>query len=197
MKIHPKVSIIIPVYNGSNFLKDAIESALAQIYKNIEILVINDGSRDNGKTAKIARSFGKKIRYFEKENGGVASALNFGIKKMTGDYFSWLSHDDIYYTNKIGCQIEHLLKDQKKLRKVVLFSDFELIESRGCHLTFVKTGHLASRFIYTLFDERFIHGCTTLVPKKAFKEVGLFNEKLKNAQDYEMWFRLMKKKIYF
>ena len=66
---NPLVSIVIPVYNGSNFLKYAIESALAQTYKNVEILVINDGSTDNGATRDIALSYGDKIRYFEKENG--------------------------------------------------------------------------------------------------------------------------------
>ena len=92
----PLISIVIPVYNGSNYLREAIDSALRQTYKNIEVLVINDGSNDNGATARIAKSYGKKIRYFEKPNGGVATALNMGIQKMRGEYFSWLSHDDLY-----------------------------------------------------------------------------------------------------
>ena len=65
----PLISIIIPVYNGSNYLRDAINSALAQTYTNIEIIVVNDGSNDNGETEKIALSYGEKIRYFSKENG--------------------------------------------------------------------------------------------------------------------------------
>ena len=69
MKKNPKVSIIIPVYNGKDYMKEAIDSALSQTYKNIEILVINDGSTDNGATKRIAKSYGNKIRYFEKENG--------------------------------------------------------------------------------------------------------------------------------
>ena len=60
---NPKVSILIPVYNGSNFIKQAIESAIAQKYKNKEIIVINDGSKDNGKTEKIIMSYGNKIKY--------------------------------------------------------------------------------------------------------------------------------------
>ena len=88
----PLVSIIIPVYNGANYLREAIESALGQTYGNCEVLVINDGSNDHGETEREALKFGDRIRYFKKENGGVASALNLGIRKMRGEYFSWLSH---------------------------------------------------------------------------------------------------------
>ena len=77
--LKPLISIVIPVYNGSNFLREAIDSALAQTYKNIEIIVVNDGSADDGETERIALSYGDKIRYFKKENGGVSSALNYGI----------------------------------------------------------------------------------------------------------------------
>ena len=85
MNDNPKVSIIIPVYNGSNYLKEAIYSALNQTYNNIEVLVINDGSEDNGKTRNIALSYGDRIKYIEKENAGVSSALNVGVKSMTGN----------------------------------------------------------------------------------------------------------------
>ena len=78
----PLVSIIIPVYNGSDYLKEAIESALAQTYSNIEILVVNDGSCDDGKTEEIALSYKDRIRYITKPNGGVSSALNLGIAQM-------------------------------------------------------------------------------------------------------------------
>ena len=67
--IQPLVSIIIPVYNGSNFLRQAIESALNQTYSNIEIIVVNDGSNDLGKTEEIALSYGSRIKYYKKENG--------------------------------------------------------------------------------------------------------------------------------
>ena len=107
---NPLVSIIIPVYNGSNYLKKAIDSALNQTYSNIEIIVVNDGSTDEGKTEQIAKSYGSKIRYIKKENGGVSSALNEGIREMKGTYFSWLSHDDEYCADKIEKQIESLKK---------------------------------------------------------------------------------------
>ena len=66
-----KVSIIIPVYNGSNFIKQSIKSAINQTYKNIEIIVVNDGSTDNGRTENIVKEFGDKVRYICKKNGGV------------------------------------------------------------------------------------------------------------------------------
>lgn len=68
-----KVTIIIPVYNGSNYVREAIDSALAQTYKNIEILVVNDGSTDEGATRDICLSYGDKITYYEKKNGGVST----------------------------------------------------------------------------------------------------------------------------
>ena len=101
----PKVSIIIPVYNGAEFMREAIDSALAQTYPHIEVIVVNDGSRDDGATREIALSYGDRIRYFEKENGGVSSALNLGIRNMTGDYFSWLSHDDAYLPDNVQASV--------------------------------------------------------------------------------------------
>ena len=83
--MRPKVSIVIPVFNGENYLHEAIDSALAQTYKNCEIIVVNDGSTDN--TEAIAKSYGNKIRYFRKENGGGSSALNLGIDNMEGEDF--------------------------------------------------------------------------------------------------------------
>ena len=66
----PKVSIVIPAYNASNYLSEAIDSALAQTYPNVEVVVVNDGSPDDGATRAVALSYGDRIRYVEKENGG-------------------------------------------------------------------------------------------------------------------------------
>lgn len=102
----PLVSIIIPVYNGSNYLEESINSALAQTYRNIEVIVVNDGSTDGGATERIALSYGDRIRYFYKENGGVSTALNLGLEKMKGEWFSWLSHDDLYLPEKLSPKYE-------------------------------------------------------------------------------------------
>ena len=136
MLYEPKVTIIIPVYNGSNYLAQAIEAALAQTYLNCEIIVVNDGSKDDGASEKIALSYGNKIRYYLKENGGVSSALNFSLEKMTGEWFSWLSHDDLYYPNKIEKQvafINELLEKDKTLdlSKTVIHCVTESIDKDG------------------------------------------------------------------
>jgi len=189
---NPKVSIIIPVYNGENYLREAIESALSQTYQNIEILVINDGSNDNGATKKIAESYSSKIYYFEKQNGGVASALNLGIKNMTGEYFSWLSHDDLYNSNKIEKQINAIANINKK--RIILYSDYSIFTADPNKDTLLKLPHIAhSKFKYWITTTSALHGCTLLIPKIAFFECGLFNENLRTTQDYDMWFRLAKK----
>jgi len=188
---YPKVSIIIPVYNGSKYLREAIDSALAQTYKNIEIIVINDGSNDGSKTEMIAKSYGDKIRYFYQDNGGVASALNFGIRMMKGDYFSWLSHDDIYYPNKVEEQVNFFKKNRTD---VILYTDYEYIDSESKYIRSEIIKNIEPRqFVYFLITSYPINGCTTLIPKTCFSNVGVFNESLKTTQDYELWFRLAKK----
>lgn len=190
MNSKPKVSIIIPVYNGSNYLKAAIDSALDQTYENIEVVVVNDGSSDDGATEKIAKSYGNKIRYYKKENGGVATALNLGIKKMTGEYFSWLSHDDLYYSDKIEAQINFLAK--LRFKKVFLYSNYSIL--RGKLITPVVHNHemLTRKPKYSLL-RGCVNGITVMVPKTILDEMGEFDEQLRTAQDYDYWRRIEKK----
>ena len=190
MEFQPKVSIVIPVYNGSNYMRKAIDSALNQTYQNKEIVVINDGSADS--TEEIALSYGQKIRYYKKENGGQSSALNFGIDKMEGDYFSWLSHDDVYNPDKLEVQIQTL--SQLEDKNVILYSDYEDIDENDRLLNSAKIPPIPpSEFLFNLLTKAPISGCSTLVPKSCFEAVGLFNDQLPTTSDYDMWFRLGKK----
>lgn len=96
-----KISIIIPVYNTEKYLKKCLNSVINQTYQNIEIIIVNDGSPDN--SDKIIRDFQKKypdkIRAFNKKNGGLSDARNYGIKKATGDYITFLDSDDYVEKN--------------------------------------------------------------------------------------------------
>jgi len=193
MKYNPKVSIVIPVYNGSNFLAEAIESAMAQTYDNLEILVINDGSNDEGKTESIAISYGGSIRYYSKKNGGVSTALNMAIEKMNGDYLSWLSHDDLYSPDKVLKQVETLqaLDDPSKH---VVFSDYSLFnEDTGANRRVKLESRNPGGFRARLLVNNDVHGCTMLIPRDAFRVCGFFDPDLKATQDYDMWFRLGQK----
>ena len=94
LQYQPKVTIIIPVYNGSNFLSEAIDAALAQTYKNCEILVINDGSTDDGASEKIALSYGDKIKYYLKENVNLivnknTKNIDYKIDKKLSEFIKW------------------------------------------------------------------------------------------------------------
>ena len=184
----PKVSIIIPVYNGANYLNEAIDSALAQTYKNIEVIVVNDGSTDEGATEKIALFYGDRITYISKENGGVSTALNVGIKTMTGDYFSWLSHDDLYYPDKIEKQV-YLVN--KNIEAKVLFCNTEVISEDGGILKSVNVKGIEKLHGGICFFETWIYACSLLVHKSCFDVIGLFNEKNRTTQDVEFTLLLL------
>lgn len=191
MSNFPKVSIIIPVYNGKDYLKEAIDSALAQDYKNIEIIVVNDGSKDHNRTKKICSKYLNQIKYIEKDNGGVSSALNVGIKNMTGEYFSWLSHDDKYYSNKISSQINLIKKYDKK---TVLYSNYDVMYANSHVYAKIKFNHkeLELKPEYALLRGK-INGLTLLIHKSVFDKMGFFDENLKCIQDYEYWYNMMYK----
>lgn len=188
LSAHRKVSIVIPVYNGSDYLAYAIESALGQSYPALEIIVVNDGSTDGGATENVASAYGDRIRYFAKPNGHVASALNFGIRQMTGDFFSWLSHDDLYKPDKIERQMRAL---ERLGMRTVVYSDFELLEEASGMVTPVTLSPVPpEHFRYHLTLNNSLHGCTLLIPKQCLDESGPFDESLRTTQDYNMWFRL-------
>lgn len=186
---NPLVTIVIPVYNGEKYMREAIDSALSQTYPNIEIIVVNDGSEDS--TESIALSYGDKIKYFAKENGGVSTALNLAIANMQGEYFSWLSHDDVYALDKVATAIDALREKNLLGKKVIVYSDYRLIDAKSKCLTDVIINHSLAddKRIYAL-TRGLINGNSLLIPKKAFEKYGKFNEKLLCTQDYDLWFKM-------
>ena len=192
----PRVSIIIPVYNGSNYIADAIECALNQTYANKEVIVVNDGSTDDGKTEQIALSYGERIRYYSKANGGVSSALNYGISKMTGEYFSWLSHDDGYSPTKLEDSVKLLDKYQQIGKKCIAFTSGYYIDANNKKIknfpTYFKSDRVYSGLecVRTMTRKGTLNGCCMLIPAYAFSETRLFHEGLRYSQDLLMWYQL-------
>ena len=183
------VSIIIPVFKNSYFLNDSLSSAINQTYKNIEIIVVNDGSPEKERIHKIVKKFKKKsnIRLINlRNNKGVGYALNMGIKNSNGTYISWLSHDDYLHNAKIKKQIFAL----KKSKKEMCFSNF----IQGDHFkNKIKTIKISKNLFEPkhsiLFRDNF-NFCSALLRKNIFKKVGYFDVKKKHTQDYNMMFRI-------
>ncbi len=193
-KYNPLVSIIIPVYNGSNYMREAIDSAINQTYDNIEIIVVNDGSTDNGETERIALSYGEKIKYYKKENGGCASALNFGISKMQGEWFSWLSHDDVYLPDKVKSAIDCINNNNLNDNTIVVCGSM-VINKEGKQLPhktskknpcIVSHNEMFARFMKGLS----LNGCSLLIPKAALEKLGDFSTEYIYILDWIYWLDL-------
>lgn len=184
-----RVSIVIPVYNGANYLREAIDSALAQTHGDTEVIVVDDGSTDGGATEAIARSYGEKIRYLRKENGGVSSALNHGISAMTGQWFCWLSHDDRYLPEKTSAQLAFLAAHPDAR---VVASDFDIIDEQGRVTGRSIAGISAIRTGLELLNT-WVFGCSLMIHRDALAAAGPFNEENRTTQDLEMWLRLIER----
>jgi len=185
-----KVSIVIPVYNAEKYLRECIESALNQTYKNIEVIAVNDGSTDD--SLKILNEFSNRISIISKKNGGTASALNTGIRHMKGEWFKWLSADDSLYPNAI----EELIFEAKKLenkKNCILYSNYDIINSESKVIKqFIEPNYneLTTFDFNTLLLDHYIgNGTTSLIHKKALDEYGLFDENIGGFEDYELWLR--------
>ena len=124
---NPIVSVILPVYNGENYLRSAIDSVLGQTLTDYELIVVDDGSSDS--TPEIVRSYNApRIQYIRQENTGVAGAFNHGLRVATGHYISWLSHDDVFLPTKLEKQVSVLAALSSP---AVCYTDIQIIDSQG------------------------------------------------------------------
>ncbi len=187
-----KVSVIIPTYNYGEFIGDAIDSVLNQTYKDYEIIIVDDGSTDN--TIEILEEYRDKadIRYFYQENKGPAAARNLGVKKSTGKYISFLDADDVYVPEKLEEQVD-ILNNNKKVGLV--YSDF-LYTKKNLHSNYYhyrcKSYDNQEKALQHLWRENYINTSTVMTVKDYLLELGLFNEKFRYAEDYDLWMRLGK-----
>ena len=185
------VTIIIPVYNNEQLLKDSLASSINQSYKNLEIIIINDCSQNKKLLISIINQFNdKRVKVIHFDiNKGVAASLNYAIKISKGDYICWLSHDDYYHKDKILIQLNYIIQNKIK----IIYSNFFLFND-----TFIKKINSISlknnnkNFNKILLKDN-INGCTFMIDKIIFEDIGLFQENYKHIQDYDMWVRISQK----
>lgn len=169
-----KVSVIIPVYNGSRYLKQAIESALAQTHKPFEIIVVDDGSTDG--TAKVAAAFEDRVRYFYQDNQGPSAARNVGLKIAQGNFVAFLDSDDLWPESKIQLQLDYFKNDP----------DLQVVQGR------VQYFCLSPQTDQAKFEKAYepvfsFNLPAALYKKSAFTKVGMFNEQMRFSEDVD-WF---------
>jgi glycosyltransferase involved in cell wall biosynthesis len=183
--LEDKISIVIPFYN-CRYVDQALQSAIAQTYANVEIIVVDDGSSSFKERILPYRA---RVRYVEKDNGGTASALNAGIDVATGKYFAWLSSDDLYRPERLAKQLAFM----NRRRAVVSFANYDYIDARGKVLgrdVGVRLNDTAALCRYFISGCP-VNGCTVLVRSDIFERVGLFDQTLRFTHDYDLWVRIV------
>lgn len=183
----PKVSIIIPAYNASEYIKNCLDSCIKQDHDNVEIIVIDDGSTDN--TRDIVKSYSdRRIKYLYKENGGSASARNLGIRNSSGDYIIFLDSDDLILPNRITAHIKSLQNKDK----IITYSDFRYIKNHNNnneykHKFKFYSGDVLDKMLYKNFIPT---NCATY-PRSFIDDIGIFNEEIRNCEDTEFLIRAL------
>jgi glycosyltransferase involved in cell wall biosynthesis len=185
----PQVSVIIPAYNGRAYIAQAIESVLGQSYTDLELLVVDDGSTDD--TAAIIQSYGARLRYFCKTNGGPGSARNAGIRHAQGEYIAFLDQDDLWLPNRLAEQVPMLQHDAQL---GLVFSDalYQTTANQQEHHSFAIDRPFSGHAFAQLFTNNFIPNLTVLVRKSCFDRLGLLDESgtMMITDDYNMWLRV-------
>ncbi len=182
------VSVLLPVYNGAAYLKEAVESILRQTYKNFEIILINDGSTDE--SADIIQSIKDfRIRYYEQQNQGLAATLNRAISLAQGQYLARQDQDDVSLPYRFEKQVAYL-ESHSKCGMVGTWAEIMVDRQRTRRAHRFSADNVLLKF-ELLFDNPFVHS-SVMLRKEVFEQVGLYSTD-KNRQppeDYELWSRV-------
>lgn len=188
----PLVSVIIPAYNAEAFIERTLKSVLRQTYINIEVLVVDDGSKD--KTFEIAQSIAQKdsrVRLFQQQNAGGAAARNLAIEKSQGEYIAPIDADDIWYAEKIEKQVKCILNAGESVGLVysgsVNIDENDLVVSQySTNFLFKPEGKVYRALLYMNFVD---NASTPLIRRACFKQIGGYSCELKQqaAQGCEDW----------
>lgn len=177
----PLVSIVIPAYNHASYLKEAIESVLAQDYPNIELIVLNDGSTDG--TDVLLKQYGNRFYWENQQNIGQAETLNKGWTMAKGEILSYLSADDFLVPSAVSSSVKYLSSET-----VLTYCDFDLVDQSSKKIRRVA----APEFNYVdMFTKYICHpGPGVFMLRTAFEQAGFWNSSLRQMPDYDYWLRL-------
>ena len=168
--MEPLVSVVIPVFNGEGFLREAVESVLAQKYSPLEIIMVDDGSTDG--TADVARSLPETVRYLHQTNQGPAAARNRGIERAQGSLIAFADADDLWPEDKLALQLPYLMRDPAA----------EIVMGRIQQVLLSETG--AENFAEPAYS---VNLGSAIIRKSVFERVGLFDETMRYSEDVD-WF---------
>lgn len=196
----PKVSIVCPTFNGATrgYLREAIESALNQTFKDFELIIVDDGSTDHTKEVCVPYLEDSRVHYIFQPNGGPASARNAGISASTGEFICFLDDDDLWKAEKLQRQIEYIDAQLSNFSNWgMVFTWVELIDAQGNIIGY--RGHQQTGLIYKdLFFGNIIDATSSvLVKREVLDQVGFFDEKNKQCEDWDMWLRIAKNYLIF
>lgn len=166
----PLVSVVIPVFNGERFLREAVQSVLDQKYSPVEIIIVDDGSTDD--TATVARSFTETVRYLHQANQGPAAARNRGIEHAQGSLIAFADADDLWPAGKLELQLSYLLRDP----------NIDIVLGRIQQVLLSATQ--SQEFAEPAFS---VNLGSAVIRASVFERVGLFDETMRYSEDVD-WF---------
>ena len=184
----PAVSVVMPVYNGEDYVRSAVESVLRQTFQDFELIVVDDGSRDS--TPEVVKSYGGRVRYVRQENAGAAAAFNHGISLARGRYISWLSHDDEFLPGKLEEQVRAA---GRAGGPAVCYTDIQFIDARG---EVTEERDLPEHPPGELLRNLLVAGPVTLAAysllydRRCVEEVGVYDLSQRLTEDADMLLRL-------
>ena len=178
----PKVSICIPTHNRKEYLKETIDSILAQTYKDYEIVIVDDGSTDG--TEEMIKNLDYPTTYHWQQNAGDAAARNKLIKLAKGDYISFIDSDDLLMPDAIERMVHAM---QAETEDVVVYGSYYRIDQAGNVYGKCKRKLRSGNITKHLFETILVHACGSIFPKKILKAASPFDTSLKVCSDYDLW----------
>ena len=183
----PKISVIIPVFNAEKYLKSSIDSILNQTEKDIEIIVINDGSTDNSlEILNNLQKLDSRIKVISRENRGVIESLNEAIKNSSGKYIARMDADDISFKDRLEKQFNYMEKNNLDLCGTSAITINEKGEEIG---KIIRPENKKEIMKFTILHNPFIHP-SVMFRREIVEKIGLY-KKFKHAEDYEFWTRIV------